>query len=46
MTTFNGIKWGLGELNHIEHRMELAHRKREPEPICTIPDFFDYREGS
>ena len=46
MTTFNGIKWGWGELDHIEHRMESAHRKREPEPIRTIPDFLDYREGS
>ena len=46
MTTFNGIKWGWGELYHIKHRMESAHRRREPELIHTISNFLDHREGS
>ena len=46
MATFNGIKWGWGELHDIEHRMELAHGRREPALVCTIPNFLDDREGS
>ena len=44
--TFNGIKWGWDDLHHLKHRMELAHRRREPELIHTIPNFLDYRKES